>query len=163
MRRRARLEAASANADIACTMPASGDSCARLLNALVNEMRRVSAASVDSQFPLPAPYVHRLLRATRVAGLSASGVASPRFARGPCSALRRPIPTLRAGPLAGWLAPLGELRARQRRILREIALHAVRNRFGEFLLVPVAFEFQLFVWIGNECRLDQYRGNVGSF
>src|SRR3979490_168729 len=55
------------------------------------------------------------------------------------------------GVLSPRLAPLGELRARQRRILREIALHAVRNGFGEFLLVPVAFEFQLFVWIGNEC------------
>src|SRR5438477_5254230 len=28
------------------------------------------------------------------------------FARGPCSALRRHIPTLRVGPRAGWLARL---------------------------------------------------------
>ena len=41
-----------------------------------------------------------LFEKVRVACHSASGVASPRCARGPCSTLRRPTPTLRAGPLA---------------------------------------------------------------
>ena len=45
---------------IACTIPAPGESYASLLNALVNEMRRVSAASVDSQFPVDPRYAGSL-------------------------------------------------------------------------------------------------------
>src|SRR5450755_907084 len=54
----------------------------------------------------------------------------------------------------------GKLGARQRWIQREIALDAAENRIRELLLVLAAFQFQLFVGVGDESGLDQYRRNV---
>jgi hypothetical protein len=65
--------------------------------------RFVSSTPCESPaFPPPgslAPHAICLINALRVASLSTSGVASPRCAWGPCSALRCPIPTLCVGPL----------------------------------------------------------------
>src|SRR5512139_2471070 len=85
------------------------------------------------------------------------------YAKNGCAPWPRFIGARMSACFAGWreLHFARDPGPARRRMLVEIGLDAVEDGAGELVLVGLVVEALFLVRVGDECRLDQYRGNVG--